>query len=158
MKVMQDWTEQLNYQQQATLLLSLRGPDGFPKHHPSKMLLYHLRGNILKAAHTGRQLFFGERTPTFMSQEFMGDTVMWQRMLNDFQEVEDELPLHYYTHLMHAAQIVAYKHPQAMVQMRWKTFYINCCKYLHCPVETVEDMDKRLNDFGHNWNIEYAKT
>ncbi len=39
-----DWISDLSLQQQAVLVLALRGPDGFPKQHPSKEVLYHYPG------------------------------------------------------------------------------------------------------------------
>ncbi len=69
-------------------------------------------------------------------------------MLQNFRFVEDELPLHYYTHLMHGAQVLAYKHPGALYRARWLHFYFNCCEYLHTPLESMNAMDGRLSDFG----------
>jgi hypothetical protein len=75
-------------------------------------------------------------------------TGQWTDMLANFQEVEDAIPLHYYTHLMHGGQVLAYKHCNPIVRERWEMFYAQCCEYLHVPLETERQMDKRLNDFG----------
>ena len=148
MKLLPDWTENLPLQQQAVLVLALRGPDGFPKYHASKPLLYHYRACLLKAAHVGRMLHEGEACGSLMTMDGFHDGVHWHRTLDQFKRVEDELPLHYYTHLMHGAQILAYKHPERAVRHRWYQFYLQCCEYLHVPTEDPKDMDKRLNDFG----------
>lgn len=146
-----DWVNNLSLQQQAVLVLALRGPDGFPKHHASKPILWFLRACVLRSAHTGNMMQHGEHIPTFMSMRACNTTV-WLDQLKAFREVEDELPLHYYTHLMHAAQVLAYKHEDKLLRERWAVFYKQCCGYLHCPSESESEMDVRLNDFGwHVW-------
>lgn len=147
MKLFPDWIDKLTLQQQTVLALALRGPDGFPKHHASKPVLYFLRACLLRQAHTGRMMKYTDSCPTFMSMAGM-DIDFWRRTLRDFQEVEDEMPLHYYTHLMHAAEVLAFKHPDPVIRNRWMTFYLQCCEYLHLVEETEEQMDLRLNDFG----------
>jgi hypothetical protein len=142
-----DWVSNLPLQQQAVLVLALRGPDGFPKHHASKPILWFLRACVLRAAHTGNMMQHGEHIPTFMSMLACDDDV-WAGQLKAFREVEDELPLHYYTHLMHAAQVLAYKHEDKLLRARWAKFYQQCCEYLHCRPEGRDAMDARLNDFG----------
>lgn len=143
-----DWISNLSLQQQAVLVLALRGPDGFPKYHPSKELLYHYRASVLRAAHIGRMLRAGEACGSLMSLTKIGDEVEWRDLLKKFQTVEDELPLHYYTHLMHGAQVLAYKHPDGLFRTRWVEFYGQCCDYLHVHPEPEALMDRRLSDFG----------
>lgn len=143
-----DWISDLPLQQQAVLVLALRGPDGFPKYHPSKELLYHYRASVVKAAHIGRMLRPGEKCGSLLALNRFGEPFDWLQVLETFATVEDELPLHYYTHLMHGAQVLAYKHPNMLYRIRWTAFYQNCCKYLHVPVETSDAMDQRLADFG----------
>lgn len=142
-----EWMSHLPLQQQAVLVMASRGPDGFKKYHKSKPILYFYRACIMRAAHTGLFLETGERCQSYMSMELL-DPDLWAVALSNFSDVEDELPLHYYTHLMHGAEILAYKHPDALVRFRWMMFYGQCCKYLHCPKETRAEMDARLNDFG----------
>lgn len=143
-----DWIQELPLQQQAVLVLATRGPDGFPKYHASKLLLYHYRACVLKAAHIGRMLRIGEECASLMSLRSFGWEREWDAVLKNFREVEDELPLHYYTHLMHGAQILAYRHPVPLYRLRWGAFYAQCCDYLHVPLETLETMGTRLSDFG----------
>jgi hypothetical protein len=139
-----DWVSELSLQQQAVLVLALRGPDGFPKLHPVKDVLYRYRACLLKNAKTGQMLLPGQKLPSFMWHDFNG----WDVILARFREIEDELPLHFYTHLMHGAQVLAYKHPSSAIRQMWYKFYKQCCDYLHTPVESRATMDERLNDFG----------
>lgn len=142
-----DWISGLTLQQQAVLVLALRGPDGFPKHHPSKEVLYRYRACVLKSAHFGRLLHDGEAVPTFMNRMSMCEP-SWSDVLTEFKEVEDELPLHFYTHLLHGAQVLAYKYPDRGIRLCWLKFFEQCCHYLHCPLESEAEMDGRLSDFG----------
>ena len=41
--VIQDWVSQLSYMQQSVLLCSIRGPDGFAKHHACKPCLFRAK-------------------------------------------------------------------------------------------------------------------
>lgn len=143
-----EWMSAIPLQQQAVIVLALRGPDGFPKRHLSKRLLYHYRATVMGAAHLGRCLQPGEACSSMMGLTCFEDADAWAKVLREFQDVEDELPLHYYTHLMHGAQVVAYKHPESLFQRRWLSFYLQCCDYLHVPPENIWNMDRRLNDFG----------
>jgi hypothetical protein len=145
--VLPEWITKLSMQQQTVLLMALRGPDGFEKHHGSKRLLYFYRACVLRAAHTGRLMKVDEHIPTFMSMKCCND-FFWHETLTIFRNVEDALPLHYYTHLMHGAQVLAYKHPSLLIKERWLEFYDQCCDYLHVTMESEAAMDERLNDFN----------
>jgi len=147
-----EWLHVLPLQQQAVVLLALRGPDGFPKEHGCKPILRFYRACILKAASIGRLLTGVEEVDTFMSRAAMCSWGTWEELTKRFREVEDELPVHYYTHFMHGAQVLAYKHPEKQIRARWLQFYFNCCNYLHVPPESEPQMDKRLNDFGRELN------
>ncbi|HVX56429.1 MAG TPA: hypothetical protein VHA37_01745 [Candidatus Saccharimonadales bacterium] len=146
LNLLPDWTERLTLQQQAVLILALRGPDGFAKRHAVKNVLKFYRACLLRDASSGRLLGMGEHN-SLMSMAALHQDV-WNDCLRQFQEIEDELPLHFYTHLMHGAQILSYKHPDRYVRARWRQFYLQCCDYLHVLPEPEDVMDQRLNDFG----------
>lgn len=147
MRILPDWMDDLTLQQQAVIVLALRGPDGFAKTHASKPVLHYYRAAVLKAAHIGRHLRKGKHVPSLMSRICDGEQA-WKDALHLFKSVEDELPLHYYTHLMHGAQVLSWAHEDASVRVRWREFYLQCCDYLHVPPETFEQMNVRLSDFG----------
>lgn len=147
-----EWVEALPLQQQAVLALAMRGPDGFDKHHASKPVLWFMRACVMRAAHTGKMMEHGEHIPTFMSMRCT-DPQEWTQTLAAFRSVEDELPLHYYSHLMHSAEVLAYRHPDPLVRKRWDEFYLCCCDYLHVQPETPAQMNKRLCDFGRLENV-----
>lgn len=145
MRLLASWIDELSLQQQAVLVMALRGPDGFHKHHGSKRLLRYYRACIMVSAMRGKLLEPGESAGTFM---LVPDDEEFAQALQVWTHVEDAMPVHYYTHFMHGAQVLAYKHPDEKTRKRWWTFYDMCCDYLHVPHETEAAMDERLNDFG----------
>lgn len=146
--VLQDWIYDLPMQQQSVLMLACRGPDGVQKHHPAKHVVECFRACVLKAAHYGRPLESGERTPGFMTLEGFNCDKFWNdAVTGNYFDFIDELPHHYHLHLMHGAQIIGYKHPKELFRNRWRLFYLRCCADMHLHLETEDEMDARLNDF-----------
>lgn len=145
--VLPEWLSNLKIQQQTVVLLALRGPDGFEKHHGSKRVLYFFRASVLLAADRGRMMREDEHIASFMSMKCCND-FHWHETLTIFENTVDALPLHFFTHLMHGAQVLAYKHPEPLIRERWREFYDRCCDYLHMDPESEMAMDERLNDFG----------
>lgn len=148
-RLLPPWAEELSLMKQAVLIMAIRGPDGFPKQHGCKPILWYYRGCLLAAAHKGRHLRDDEHVPSLMTlRGFSG--AGWLDALKQFSAVVDELPLHYFTHLMHGVQVMSHHHPDPKVRMRWYEFYSYCCNYLHVPRESREVMDMRLNDFDRS--------
>lgn len=63
----------------------------------------------------------------------------------------DEVPHHFQLHLMHAAEIVGYKHPDAEIRAWWRGFYLRLAHDLHLWPETAEQLDSRLGDSREGW-------
>jgi hypothetical protein len=145
--VIQPWVNYLTLQQQTVMLTALRGPDGLPKNHVAKRVLNWMRRCILKCAYGGEILstpyepgggsFMRELDPLHQS---IGDT------FNIYLDSTDELPLHFHLHLIHAAEVLAYKHPHIEVREQWKYLYTTAVKDLHMNPETELQMDRRLSD------------
>jgi hypothetical protein len=146
--VFQEWMFPLPMQQQSVLVLACRGPDGIPKHHPSKGVVQRYRASVLKAARLGRVMLSDENEGgDFLTLEHFTDDHHWSTLLRDFFENVDGIAHHYYMHLMHGAEIIGYKHPQNLFRDRWGQFYSLCCKNLHLPPESEGAMDARLSDW-----------
>lgn len=135
-------------QQQSVLLLAARGPDGIPKEHPCKRLQVSYRACVLKAAYYGREMEWGEKADTFMSLDEFANDRLWEAIVTTFFRFADQLPHHYYMHLIHGAEIIGYKHPDARFRMRWREFYRRCVEEFHLQMETEAEMDGRLCDWG----------
>lgn len=156
--VFQDWLFGLTMQQQSVLVLACRGPDGIPKFHPTKDIVVRYRATVLKAAYLGRAMRVDEGDDTtFMSMRDFSDDVRWSMIAKAFFDSVDQLPHHYYMHLMHGAQIAGYKHPIDIYRERWTWFYQKCCHDLHVTPETESEMDNRLGDWDRkHWDLPIA--
>lgn len=154
--VFQEWMFNLSMQQQSVLILACRGPDGIPKFHHTKGIVRYYRATVLKSAVKGRAMKPGEdEGGWFATLDLFQYDEGWYRQTSRFFDHVDELPHHYYMHLMHGAEIIAYHHPDDLFRRRWGEFYADCCKDLHLTPESKEEMDHRLCDFNRKgWNNE----
>lgn len=140
------WCRELPIQQQSVLLLAARGPDGVPKTHPCKRVQRAYRGSVLTAAFLGREMHFDDEGDSFMRLSEMHNLDTWREVMADFFESVDQLPHHFFLHLLHGAEILGYKHPDSWMRDRWGMFYRWGCSSLHMTPETEFEMDLRLND------------
>lgn len=155
--VLQDWTNDVTFMMQSVLITAVRGPDGIRKDHPVKVLCRYLRRCFLICAFDGKVRWSpyepggGSFTgPLDLKRE---DTTGGH--LDKFIEVYlrhvDELPHHFQLHLMHAAEILGYKHPDDDVRRFWLTFYRAIVSDAHLEPEAEEVMDRRLGDTEAGW-------
>lgn len=156
--VFQDWLFDLTMHQQSVLVLACRGPDGIAKFHPTKLIVARYRATVLKAAYLGRPMRTDEGDDTtFMTLVEFSKPTAWRTLCEAFFNNVDELPHHYYMHLMHGAEITGYKHPNSLFRQRWGGFYDRCCRDLHLTPETEQQMDKRLGDWDRrHWDLPQA--
>lgn len=156
-QILPEWIAALTLQQQSVLLLALRGPDGAPKHHPSKGVIRAYRGTVVLAARVGRTLTYGEHADTFMSLQRFADNTAWAEDLDAYFDAVDSIPHHYQLHLLHGAEILGYKHPDPQFRARWSDFYLRAVDDMHLEPETEATMDTRLNDWDQNgWDTPTA--
>jgi hypothetical protein len=145
--VFQDWLFDLTMQQQSVLVLGCRGPDGIAKFHPTKLIVARYRATVLKAAYLGRPMRVDEGDDTtFMTLIGLSDDAEWMAICKQFFDHVDEVPHHYYMHLMHGAEIAGYKHPHELFRRRWNGFYLRSCHDLHLNPETEPEMDRRQRE------------
>jgi hypothetical protein len=135
--VLQDWVQQLGLRHQGSLLTAVRGCDVVEKLHPTKALARCFREAILNP-HCGD----ARKAATFIEKV---DYDELERRMENFRKNYEQLPLHYVMHVLHAAEIVAYKHPSAEVRQSWSWFYHRTVRSLHLNPETEEQLDARLN-------------
>ena len=151
MSVQPEWCRRLALQQQSVLFLAGRGPDGMPKQHPCKAIHVALRGCLFKAAKYGRELEYGEKADGFMSLDEFANDDKWRECVQRFFTAHDQLPHHYINHLMHAVQILGYKHPKQEYRKRWMEFYLLLVDDFHLKPESEFDMDNRLGDWDKRY-------
>ena len=134
--IIQPWVARLGLRHQGTLLTAVRGCDTVPKLDGSKALVRCLRCYILVA-------FVGDpkKAATFIEDVSLSDLNDRMRaVLND----HDHLPHHYFMHLVHAAEILGYYHPDNAIAAMWRRFYEGACRKLHVNAETKAELDERL--------------
>lgn len=141
------WCLALPVQQQSVLLLGARGPDGIAKAHPAKRIQRAYRACVLVAARYGRCLEWAEKADTFMCLSEFSDSAAWTHAVEQFFLHADDLPHHFYMHLIHGAEILGYKHPDDRFRLRWSQFYDQAVKDFHLTPETEVQMDARLSDW-----------
>lgn len=139
--VLQDWVMELPLREQGTLLTAVRGCDDEPKlwtstgvaESPGRRLTAFIRWAFMNPADV-REVdipgaFFQSRPPSpFKPSEF------------------GHLPLHWNTHVMHALEVIAYRHPDAYVATQAESLYFAMVHGLHLNVETRDQMIERLSE------------
>lgn len=134
--ILQNWVADLPIRHQGVLLAAVRGCDGTPKENSAKPLVRALRGAFLNPADT-RELDYPS---SFMSRSFMESDLV--AFLKDW----DHYPVHFVQHLMHACQVVGYKHPDEYIRAGFASVYYRMVAKLHLKPEPVNTMDERLTE------------
>jgi hypothetical protein len=138
--VIHDWVCELPFQMQALLMTGIRGADQTNKHNSGKCIVRYMRGTVLKPAGDWN----GKNNNDFM----WGEYDKFHSYAGAFFDDHDEYPHHFIMHLVHCAEVIGYKHHDAIISEAWKIFYYNACHSFHMNPETEIQLDKRLNDFG----------
>ncbi len=134
MTVLQPWLENIPIRMQSTLLLSLRGPDT------------HRCPEIKKVQRWMRGLTFKPGNPENV-REFMADR-------RDLPTIEEKGPLarelefctqHFYSHLMHGLEVIAYCYPNALEQYNALVLYKGMSQLFHLYLEPSHIFEQRLH-------------
>lgn len=134
--VIKEWVSELPFTQQALLMLALRGADGMPKHNTAKNVVHYLRDVILHAAYPDY-----DGTPEgFMRADYENFGLVVKMFWGD----TDAYPMHFLMHLIHAAEVVGYNHPNKTMRGQWLAFYELACKNLHMNPESKRQLNSRL--------------
>jgi hypothetical protein len=126
----------LGLRHQGVLLTAVRGPDTSPKEDAVKALVRCYRAAVLNA-HCGDP----RKAKTFI--EAVDTDTLYDRMGTVARD-GDALPHHYVMHLVHAAEVVGYKHPTPTIAQAWLWFYGSMVHGLHLSPESEAAMDRRL--------------
>lgn len=140
------WVNELPWMMQGTLFSAMRGPDGII-HDDTIKIVRSLRYLILKPA--------SDKTP-FLRDIPNKDELL--KSMTNFYHTMRGYPFHFITHLLHAVEIIGYKHLDEEIREIWYNFYLLICKNLHLNPETEEQLDNRLEDdlditnqSNHHW-------
>lgn len=132
---------ELPLREQGTLLTAVRGCDDEPKQwsargfadSPGRRLTAFIRWCFMNPADV-REVdipgaFFQSQPPhPFKPSEF------------------GHLPLHWNTHVMHALEVIGYRHPDDTIRGTANRLYVQMAHGLHLNPETVEQMIERLSE------------
>lgn len=132
--VVQDWvTNNCSWKEQTVLFCAIRGPDagGSPQ---LKSWTRFIRRNVLQNAAPNK---------TFMRQEMPEQILI---LAGNHPLIFDMLPVHYFGHLLHALQVIAYRCDDGHVSGFADIAYRQLCAYMHLNPETSEEMTERLKD------------
>lgn len=140
--VLQDWVMELPLREQGTLLTAVRGCDFEAKTWNSRGVAYS-PGRRLTAFI--RWCFMNPADPREIDREegafFMSNPP------NPFKPSEfGHLPQHWYSHAMHALEIVAYRHKHIDVRLKALKLYHQMVHNMHLNVETETQMITRLSE------------
>lgn len=134
--VLQDWVMELPLRHQGTLIAGIRGCDIVPKspyNSIPRQLSAYLRYVVLVPAddrEIGVPGAFMQANPPY---DWRGSDL-------------GHLPEHFYSHLMHAYEIVGYEHPDEKVRKRCNFMYRTLVENLHLSPESREAMNERLTE------------
>jgi hypothetical protein len=140
--VLQDWVMELPLRYQGTLLTAVRGCDVEAKqwtrtgvaYSPGRRLTAFIRFCFMNPADT-REIdveegsFFMSTPPDPFKPSAFG-----------------HLPLHWYSHAMHALEIIGEHHPVLSTKRLAGNLYVDMVEALHLNEETSEEMETRLTE------------
>lgn len=140
--VLQDWVMELPLREQGTLLTAVRGcdeepkiwgPDGVVVDTPARRLTAFIRWCFMNPADP-REVdipgaFFQSTPPAPFHASAFG-----------------HLPQHWYAHVMHALEVIAYRHPDGPTQFQAMGLYLAMVHNLHLRPEELEQMVDRLSE------------
>lgn len=131
--VIKEWAWTLSWKQQAVMLSALRGCDTADKEDPAKPFCRRLRGAVLESGGA-------DDRPEFMYADIgLADIAKFTKRI-------DRYPIHFLLHLIHAAEVVGFNHPDREEAAFWKAFYESMVQAFHMYPETKEQNDLRLRD------------
>jgi hypothetical protein len=131
--VLQPWVEKLGLRHQGVLMACIRGCDSLPKNDPSKALARCLRAATLVSF---------DKKPSSFIENVDHDEVA--RRMTAILKDHDHYPVHYLLHMLHGAEIIAYKHPDHDTAVLWDWFYVKLTHCFHLNPESHEQLDQRL--------------
>src|SRR5215211_3752167 len=140
--VLQDWVMELPLREQGTLLTAVRGCDDEPKqwnkqgvaYSPGRRITAFIRwcfmnpADIREVDYEEEAFFRSEPPDPFKPSEF------------------GHLPQHWYSHVMHALEVIAYRHYDKVVQDKAYHLYLKMVNNMHLRVETRDQMIVRLSE------------
>ncbi len=153
MNVLQPWVNELTLMQQSVLISACRAPDGIGKEYVSKLIWRWFRRCFLLSAFDQRILHTPDEAG---GGPFTGPVDDVENVQRRYLKLVDEIPHHAHLHLLHAAEILGYKHPDAAIRSWWLQLYYAGVRDMHLQPESESDLDYRLGDTEYQWRAHEA--
>jgi hypothetical protein len=135
--MVRDWAQELPLREQGVLLSGMRGCDLTPKvplDSPERQLVAYLRYVV---CHPNEEAEVGATPGTYMQADPPEE---WTP--SEF----GHYPQHWYAHIMHAFQVVGYRHPLAETRAISDGIYRRFVYSLHLEPESFGTMARRLSE------------
>lgn len=140
--VLQDWVMELPLREQGVLLTAVRGCDFEAKTWTSTGIAYS-PGRRLTAFI--RFCFMNPADPREV--DFEEGSFFQSKPPSPFKPSEfGHLPQHWYSHVMHALEIIAYRHPSQFTANQSANLYLAMVHNLHLNPENQNQMVNRLSE------------
>ena len=140
--VLQDWVMEIPLRAQGTLLTAVRGCDDEPKQWSSRGVAYS-PGRRLTAFI--RYCFMVPADPREVGS--VEGAFMMDRPPDPFKPSEfGHLPQHWYSHAMHALEVIAYLHPSPNIANMAFHLYCLMVDNIHLELEPMDRFHKRLTE------------
>lgn len=139
--VLQDWVMELPLREQGTLLTAVRGCDLAPKYKadgevvdtPERRLTAFIRWCFMNPADPREVDIPGSFFQSHPPQPFKPSALA-------------HYPLHWVSHVMHALEVIGYRHPDISIQPVALSMYFDFVDMLHLKEENREQMIRRLSE------------
>jgi hypothetical protein len=139
---LRQWVMELPLREQGTLMTAVRGCDDEPKQWTSTGVAYS-PGRRLTAFI--RFCFMVPADPREVGM-VEGAFMMPEPPANFKPSEFGHLPQHWYSHAMHALEIIAYRHPVDGICDKAFLLYCAMVHNMHLNIETEDQMIKRLSE------------
>jgi hypothetical protein len=146
--VLQDWGMELPLREQGTMLTGVRGCDIVPKHPPTIDETYGCR-TVEGCVERQLSAFFRYCVLNPADPREIDIPGAWFQSRPPEQWKPSQLghlPLHWYSHLMHSFEVVAYRHPDRDLRGYASEIYGRLVRNLHLNPETKQQMIDRLSE------------
>jgi hypothetical protein len=140
--VLQDWVIDLPLREQGTLLTAVRGCDNEPKQWTRTGVAYS-PGRRLTAFI--RYCFMNPADPREVDYEegaFFMSSPPYPFKPSEF----GHLPQHWYSHAMHALEVISFRSPNTYLRRTCRDLYISMVRNLHLNEESNNEFIARLSE------------
>jgi hypothetical protein len=140
--VLQDWVMELPLREQGTLLTSVRGCDEEPKSWTTRGVAFSQGRRITAFI---RYCFMVPADPREVDYE-EGSFFQSQPPIPFKPSQFGHLPQHWYSHIMHALEVIGQRHPNASTAKTAFQLYLDMVYNLHLNPETKHEFVTRLGE------------